>query len=135
MDELPDERRDARPLAAIVVADEGPVAECRIAAAAEVEAAFPDASRREPPRAEHGGGELPGGAHSRERRRRGVELLDGRGRAHDRGTFGEQRLPGREVVDVGAVARPGQRQLVAQIPLQFGQTGAAGGCQPGPQLA
>ena len=47
LDELVDQRRDARADAAVVGADEGAAAERRVAAAAQVEAAVPDAAGRE----------------------------------------------------------------------------------------
>ncbi len=49
-----------------------------------------------------------------------------------RGALGEQRLFGGEVVHVGAVRWPGERELVAEVGLQPGQiAGRArrGGCE------
>jgi hypothetical protein len=77
--ELRDERRDARADAAVVAVDERAVAERRIAAAVQVEVAFPDAVRAELAGAQHGRRELRGRTELLERRRRRVELLD-RGR-------------------------------------------------------
>ena len=88
--------------------------------AAQVEVAFPDASRRHLADAEHGRRERRGGPEQLQRSRGGVELLDRRRRAHRARAQREQRLLRRQVVDVGAVAGSRASELVGEIGLQRG---------------
>ena len=126
MHELARERRDRRADAVVVGVDERARAERRVAAAAQVEVAFPHPVRRELAGPEHGRAQPRGGAHALERGGGGVELLHRGRRAHRGGALGEQRLFGGEVIHIGAVRRPGERELMAEIGLQSGQAAGAG---------
>src|ERR1035437_9965129 len=75
--ELGHEPGDARSHAAVDRADEAGAAERGVAAAAQVEAAFPYAAGREVPDPQHRRGQARGGAHQLQRSRGRVELLHG----------------------------------------------------------
>ena len=134
LDELADERRDARADASVVGADEGGAAERGVSASAQVQVAGPYAARGEMAHAEHVRGQASRGTHALERRHGRVQLLDRGRRAQRGGAFGEQRLFGRQVIDVGARARSGERELAGQVGLQARQA-ARGARRAGPRTS
>ncbi len=117
-DDLSDQREDTCAEPPVVRGDERAAAEGRIAAAPQVQIAFPEPSGRQLSHAVDACRQPSSRAHLREHRRGRIELLDRGRRPSDRGPFGEQGLFGGHVVDVGAVvgSRPGE--LALEIGLQ-----------------